>query len=197
MRSILIFSFLLSIHVCQSQDHPTLLREQASFQEHWLQRYHSLKGSLDEQAKLKAIDSLPFFPFDSLFRVVAKLEATQGNYFQLQTTQQRPVWYRTYGHLSFTLAGTKYRMPIYQSKSSVMSGESELFFPFTDLTNGSGTYEGGRYIEIPIPTGNTFILDFNKSFNPYCVYSKMYSCELVPTENHFDIKIVAGIKIKD
>jgi uncharacterized protein len=163
-----------------------------------LQKYHSLQGSLDELTKLKAIHALPFFPLDSLFRVVAKLDATQqGNYFQLQTSQQRPVWYRTYGYLSFTLAGKNYQMPIYQSRSSIMSGESDLFFPFTDLTNGNGTYEGGRYIEMPIPPSDTFILDFNKSFNPYCVYSHMYSCELVPKENHFDIEIMAGIKIQD
>jgi uncharacterized protein len=198
MRVTLLFSFLLAISVCQSQDRSTLLQEQASFEEHWLKTYQNLRGSLDERAKLRAMPSLPFFPFDSLFRVTAKLDTTQkSDYFQLQTSQQKPVLYRTYGHLSFTLAGKKYRMPIYQSRASVMSGASELFFPFTDLTNGKDTYEGGRYIEMPIPASDTFILDFNKSFNPYCVYSHQYSCELVPKENHFDMEIRAGIRVKE
>jgi uncharacterized protein len=175
-----------------------MLKEQALFEEHWLQKYHSIKGSLDELAKLRAIHSLPYFKFDSLFRVVAKLDTVQrSNYFQLQTSQHRAVWYRTYGQLNFTLAGKDYRMPVYQSKASVINGESELFFPFTDLTNGNDTYEGGRYIEMQVPASDTFILDFNKSFNPYCVYSHVYSCELVPKENHFDIEIRAGIKIKN
>lgn len=175
-----------------------LLKEQALFEEHWLKKYQSLKGSREELANLSAIYSLPYFKFDSLFRVVAKLDTVQrSNYFQLQTSQHRPVWYRTYGHLTFTLAEKEYRMPVYQSKASVMSGESGLFFPFTDLTNGNETYGGGRYIEMPIPASSIFILDFNKSFNPYCVYSHLYSCELVPKENRIDIEIRAGIKITD
>ncbi len=195
---LLLFLLILFVKVCQSQDHSILLKEQASFESQWLQKYHGLKGSLDELEKLRAIHSLPFFKFDSLFRVTAMLDtAGMSEYFQLQTSQHRTVWYRTYGYLSFTLSGKKYRMPVYQSRASVMNGQSELFFPFTDLTNGNNTYEGGRYIEMPIPPGNTFILDFNKSFNPYCVYSHMYSCELVPKENDFDIEIRAGIKIKD
>ena len=198
MRAILLFSFLLSVTPGQSQDYRTLLAGQASFEAGWLQKYHRLKGSLDEVTKLRAMQTLPYFAFDTLFRVVARLDTvSQSDYFQLQTSQHRAVWYRTYGQLNFTLAGKKYRMPVYQSRASVMSGESELFFPFTDLTNGTDTYGGGRYIEMPIPAGDTFVLDFNKSFNPYCVYSHGYSCELVPEENHFDVAIRAGIKVKN
>jgi uncharacterized protein len=197
MRYILFLSFLFVSNICHSQNHAALLKEQALFERQWLDKYRRLNASPDEQENLKTIRALPFFPFDSLFRVVATLDTARSNYFQLQTTQQRPVWYRTYGYLSFTLAGKSYRMPVYQSKFSVMQGESELFFPFTDLTNGHGTYVGGRYIEMPIPADKTFILDFNKSFNPFCVYSHRYSCELVPEENHVDIEIKAGIKLMD
>lgn len=194
MRLLFLLLFFLFAKVSYAQRHTALLKQQAAFEASWLKKYQTLNGAMEELQKLKGIQALPFFPFDSLFRVVATLDTARSKYFQLQTTQHRPVWYRIYGYLSFTLGGNNYRMPIYQSKYSVMQGVSELFFPFTDLTNGHTTYEGGRYIEMPIPKGNTIILDFNKSFNPYCVYSKKYSCELVPEENSFTIEINAGIK---
>lgn len=195
MRVLISFSVLLVVNVCLAQEQAALLKEQAAFESHWLKIYRGLSGSLNEMAKLKAMPALPFFAFDSSFRVLAKLDTTKvSDYFHMQTTQRRPVLYRTYGILSFTLAGKNYQMPIYQSQQSVLGGASELFFPFMDRTNGRDTYAGGRYIEMPIPSGTLFILDFNKSFNPYCVYSSRYSCELVPDENRFDMEIRAGIK---
>lgn len=196
MRIVLSLSLLFVVQISVAQGHRALLKEQAAFEEHWLKTYQGLNGSRDEKAKLKAMSSLPFFAFDSTFRVTATLDTKLSDYFPIETTQHRPALYRIYGVVAFTLEGKAYRMPIYQSKLSVMQGASELFFPFSDLTNGHGTYDGGRYIEIPIPTSKTFILDFNKSFNPYCVYSHQYSCELVPQENFFDIEIKAGIRVE-
>ena len=69
-----------------------------------------------------------------------------------------------------------------------------LFLPFTDLTNGEATYAGGRYIDLAIPDGDTLIIDFNKSYNPYCAYNKKYSCPIVPKVNHLEIDINAGVK---
>jgi len=69
-----------------------------------------------------------------------------------------------------------------------------LFLPFTDLTNGEQTYMGGRYLDLSIPEGDTIVLDFNRAYNPYCVYNKKYSCPLVPPVNALNTKISAGIK---
>jgi hypothetical protein len=45
-----------------------------------------------------------------------------------------------------------------------------------------------------IPKGNTIIVDFNKSYNPYCVYNHKYSCPIPPKENFIEFKIQAGVK---
>ena len=66
--------------------------------------------------------------------------------------------------------------------------------PFTDLITGKETYEVGRYINLEIPIRDTIIIDFNKAYNPYCAYTKNYSCEIPPKENHLGIAVLAGVK---
>ena len=69
-----------------------------------------------------------------------------------------------------------------------------LFLPFSDLTCGSESYIGGKYIDLKIPKGDTIVIDFNTSYNPYCAYSPKYSCPKVPLENDLKIEIRAGVK---
>lgn len=69
-----------------------------------------------------------------------------------------------------------------------------LFLPFTDMTCGDESYLGGRYIDMKMPTSKWITIDFNKAYNPYCVYNDNYSCPIVPSENHLDIEIKAGVK---
>ncbi len=67
---------------------------------------------------------------------------------------------------------------------------------FADATNDDITYDAGRYVYIPFTrepqTGDTVILDFNRSFNPFCAYNASYVCPLVPVENRLPIRIEAG-----
>ena len=69
-----------------------------------------------------------------------------------------------------------------------------LFLPFTDKTNGSETYTGGRYIDLSIPEGDTLEINFNKAYNPYCAYNPKYSCPIVPGVNALDTEVRAGVK---
>jgi uncharacterized protein (DUF1684 family) len=69
-----------------------------------------------------------------------------------------------------------------------------LFIPFTDATNGTDTYEGGRYIDLSIPDikDTNVIVDFNKAYNPYCCYTGGYDCPIPPKENALTVAINAG-----
>jgi len=64
----------------------------------------------------------------------------------------------------------------------------------TDLTSGDGSYGGGRYLEVDVPTKETMIIDFNLLYNPYCAYSYRWSCPIPPKENDLLIRIEAGVK---
>ena len=69
-----------------------------------------------------------------------------------------------------------------------------LFVPFTDLNTGEKTYGSGRYLDLTIGQiiNNTLLIDFNKSYNPYCAYSTEYHCPIPPKENLLPIAIDAG-----
>ena len=146
---------------------------------------------------LKTFKGLSFFPVDSSFVVVAKLKRTNtSNFFEMKTSTTRLSKERVFGILSFKIKGLDYTLKVYQSESSVLESSDYLFLPYLDATNGLTTYGGGRYIDLTIPDGDHIWLDFNKSYNPYCVYNARYSCPIVPRENFLPIKVEAGVMYK-
>jgi uncharacterized protein (DUF1684 family) len=101
--------------------------------------------------------------------------------------------------LDFEIDGQKFSIPVYQSKDLLNNPvyKDYLFFPFTDLTNSEGTYGGGRYIDLRIPKeGLEMVVDFNRAYNPYCAYSAKYSCPIVPSENHINMVVKAGVRLE-
>ena len=74
------------------------------------------------------------------------------------------------------------------------SGESELVIYFQDLTNGKGSYPAGRFVTL-IPRDETsYLLDFNRSRNPFCAYSSAYACPAPWPGNRLPVEIRAGEK---
>ena len=72
--------------------------------------------------------------------------------------------------------------------------ENYVFLPFLDKTNGDETYGGGRYLDLYLNDNDSTIVDFNKAYNPQCVYDENFSCPLVPRENYINVRIMAGVK---
>lgn len=176
--------------------------------------HNALKDILDFQSKLneefknpdssplpdryrKEFESLDFFQPDTNYIVKAKFDLTpEALPFFMPTTTDRKSEEVVYGIAHFQLNGKEHRLEIYQEKKLMLDEEYKdyLFLPFTDKTNGEETYAGGRYIDLSIPKGDTIIIDFNKAYNPYCVYNKKYSCPIVPSVNALDIRVMAGVK---
>lgn len=68
-----------------------------------------------------------------------------------------------------------------------------FFIILGDKTNGLSTYGGGRYIYIPtLDEDNITYIDFNKSYNPPCVFTNFATCPLPPAQNRLPITITAG-----
>lgn len=142
-------------------------------------------------------EGLEFYAPDTSYRVWARLERTPDALpFQMPTSTDELAAERVYGILSFKLQGKPYRLEVYQSPDLLMEAgyEDYLFLPFSDRTNGQGTYEGGRYIDLRIPDGDSILLDFNKAYNPYCAYNPSYSCPLVPEVNRLEVEIPVGVR---
>lgn len=121
-------------------------------------------------------------------------------YFQMPTSSGKSKKFVKYGVLSFKLNGKKQTLNVYQADAEVLKKYPEyadlLFIPFKDLTNGTKTYSGGRYIDLKTPTDNEVTINFNLAYNPNCAYgSDRYNCPIPPKENALRVKIEAGEKI--
>lgn len=146
----------------------------------------------------KNFEGLAFFAPDTLYIVKAKLQRTPNALPKVwRTTTDRTLQQVLYGIAYFTLNGKEHQLEIYQDvapPSEKKYEEKLLFLPFLDDTNGTETYGGGRYIDVPIPQGDTLVIDFNTAYAPYCAYNAKYACPLVPRQNYLHTKVKAGVK---
>ena len=110
---------------------------------------------------------------------------------EISTTTDRIVQMIPFGEIRFTISEQNYVLTTFQDLGNP---KGKLFIPFTDLTNGTDTYGGGRYLDIEIPQSDSFLLDFNRAYNPYCVYNHSFSCPIPPESNFINVRITAGEK---
>jgi hypothetical protein len=95
------------------------------------------------------------------------------------------------GTLEFTLKGQPMTL------SAFTEGDvSRLFVPFGDLTNGSETYNAGRFLDLDRTATNLYELDFNRAYIPYCYYNASFECPFPPAENRLKVPIRAGERMK-
>ncbi len=145
----------------------------------------------------KDFESLEFFEPDTTYQVPARLvRSPEALPFDMPTTTDRLSRERKFGTLYFELQGQPMSLEVYQNLELMMQEglEDYLFLPFTDATNGTDTYSGGRYIDLRIPEGETLLLDFNRAYNPYCAYNPKYSCPIVPSVNQVPMAVRAGVR---
>ena len=170
-----------------------------SFQKNLNIKFKDASSTPLTEQDLKHFKGLDFFPVDSSYIVIAKLNHTpKSNWIDIPTSTDRILKHRVFGEVEFDLKGVQYTLNVYQSKTLMYKPgyTNYLFLPFLDHTNGLSTYSGGRYIDLKIPSSNgqTLYIDFNKAYNPYCAYNKKYSCPIVPQTNYIPLEIKAGEK---
>jgi uncharacterized protein (DUF1684 family) len=94
------------------------------------------------------------------------------------------------GAVVFQVAGHSYRIDAVQE-----SGSEDLFLIFGDQTNGVETYGGGRFLyTAPPDKDGRVVLDFNKAYNPPCVFTPYATCPLPPAQNRLALRVEAGEK---
>jgi uncharacterized protein (DUF1684 family) len=102
-----------------------------------------------------------------------------------------------FGKVTFTVDGTAATLTLFWLDEY----GGGIFLPFRDLTNGSETYGGGRYLLDGAKgadlgsSADTITLDFNFAYHPSCVYDSRWSCPLAPPQNHLDVAIRGGERL--
>lgn len=166
-----------------------------------LERDEFAKELLESDAVLKSfekeqIQQLNYFPIDTTWVLTARFKKKKGSIFEMPTTTERKPKYRRLGYLYFERDRIKFRLTVYQNidLSKQKGYEDYVFIPFKDENSPELTYGGGRYLDLQMNgKSKSITVDFNRAYNPYCVYSIRYSCPLTPVENHVPLKINAGV----
>jgi uncharacterized protein (DUF1684 family) len=92
------------------------------------------------------------------------------------------------GAVVFDVGGKEFRID-----AVIESGSEDLFLIFGDQTNGVETYGAGRFLYTAPPDKNgRVVLDFNKAYNPPCVFTPYATCPLRP--KRLSNRIEAGEK---
>lgn len=194
MRYLLLIGLVFQFSFAQNEIY---LEKINSFQEELNESYQNPETSPLSKNDLEKFKAHDFFPVDEDYRVVADFQIIEKPMtFLMKTSTSRLSEYEKYALASFEIKGKPYELYIYKSTKLDQDPEyiDYLFLPFTDETNGSTSYGGGRYIDLKIPNNDSIVIDFNKAYNPYCAYSKNYSCPIPPEENHLEVEVLAGIK---
>jgi uncharacterized protein (DUF1684 family) len=148
-----------------------------------------------DTAEIAKFKGLHFFSPDESFKSTAVLTwLPQVMYLSIPQTGGGAEDYMQTAVIDFILEGKSFQLPAYQNEE--MKRNRTLFVPFTDLTSGKETYNGGRYLDLPYNDHrNELVIDFNYAYSPFCMHTQRYSCPKVPKENHLDIAITAGEKL--
>jgi len=155
-------------------------------------RYPGSPIPSEDRAKFKGLD---YFPPDPAYRFELELhEHKEKRVVRIAYTKGQEQDFLRWGEFRFKVGDKEQAIQAYKSDPA----EERLFILFRDATSGKETYGAGRYLDLEPGSHRTangkWILDFNKAYNPWCVYSENYTCPLVPQENWLDMSIHAGEK---
>lgn len=157
--------------------------------------FRSSAGSPLPISQREAFKGLLYFPYDVNYRLEATLFLLDSDsIFQMRTSDGKRKSFKKFAYADFLLQGKNIRLTIFEAKDRFSVGS--LFVPFNDASNGTETYQTGRYLDIKKENINkkALILDFNNAYNPYCAYSDDYSCPIPPEENKLSVRVLAGEK---
>jgi uncharacterized protein len=144
--------------------------------------------------KRSSFPPLPYYPIDEQYRVPAGLKMVESDQIielSLSTGQTRQM--RRIGTLAFTLKGEPLSLTAFADVGDTRL--RRLFVPFGDLTSGTETYQGGRYLDLDRTASGIYDLDFNRAYHPFCVFDARYECPIPPRENRLKVAIRAGEKL--
>lgn len=143
-----------------------------------------------EAETLVRMGELDYWPADPSWRIQARfVPHPPGRTIQIvdilgqQEAQPNP------GVVEFERDGVPYRLEALEGE------DGGLFLVFADRTSGHESYAAGRYLSTAAPAAEgSVVVDFNRAYNPPCVFSDFATCPLPPAENRLDLAVTAGEK---
>jgi uncharacterized protein (DUF1684 family) len=157
-------------------------------------RYMRSSDSPVPPDKRDGFPPLLYFPISESYRVPAELQMIPAeDVIEMSTSTGLRRRMRRIGTLRFTLQGQPLSLTAFVDASE--TDMRRLFVPFNDLTNGTETYPGGRYLDLERTATGIYDLDFNRAYSPFCVFNVSYDCPVPPRENRLKVAVRAGEKL--
>lgn len=148
--------------------------------------------------QVSEFSALCYYPYDPAYRFILPVEPLKDQKaLSINLQDDGPTKLVPFGQMTFILSGESVCLTLYW----IQAYGGGIFLPFKDLTNGKGTYAGGRYLLDTIKgadlgrEGDRLVIDFNFAYNPSCAYNSRWHCPLPPPENQLTVPIPVGEKM--
>ncbi len=138
---------------------------------------------------VREFEGLDLYPFDPGLTLVARFEPwDEPRSLPIPNILGEDLDQTSPGRIHFEIGPRSFSLLALEG-----GDEGDLFIVFGDETNGEATYAGGRFVYTSPPNAESrVLLDFNRAYNPPCVFTPFATCPLPPAENRLPIAIAAG-----
>ncbi len=133
-------------------------------------------------------EEIDHWPVDATWRFESQFEPTPGRNIRVPDVLGTDDEQESPGEVLFEVGGVTHRL------QALKGGDSgDLWLVFADATNRYETYGGGRFLYTSVPdTDGKVIIDFNRAYNPPCVFSPYATCPLPWPANRLAFRVEAG-----
>lgn len=139
-----------------------------------------------ESPTRKGFTGIDTFPPAPRWRLTARWEPyATPRQVEVPSVIGTTTWELATGRAWFTVDGKAYAL------EPTQDGD-QLFFVFKDQTAPRQTYGAGRFLSAALPVDGKVVLDFNRAYNPPCVFSPWATCPLPLPQNILPVRIEAG-----
>lgn len=171
----------------------------------WVRRLEEHRAAKDEffatdagspipEAERRDFEGLSYFPPDDAFRLDGRFERfEEPETVSLGATSGPDMEFERVGSVGITLDGELHVLRAYRAP-----GVTDVLVPFRDGTNGTETWQHGRYLSLVVSSerGPTeLVVDFNLAYHPFCIYNADVVSAIPPTENELPVPIRAGERL--
>ena len=145
---------------------------------------------IDADAR-RSFDGIDHWPVSPDWRIDARFEPTPTRVLRVPDVLGFRDEQPSPGDVVFERDGVVHRI------QALAGGDAgELWLVFGDATNRHETYGGGRFLYTSAPTTTgAVVVDFNRAYNPPCVFSSFATCPLPWPANRLTLRIEAGERI--
>lgn len=136
----------------------------------------------------RAFDGIDHWPVSPAWHLEGRFEPVSRRTIPVPDVLGTDAEQESPGDVLFEVGGVMHRL------QALNGGDSgALWLVFADATNRAETYGGGRFLYTSVPAvDGRVIVDFNRAYNPPCVFSPYATCPLPWPANRLPLRVEAG-----